>query len=64
MSNPDTVADDPEPQPPREPEQWECCRSGCQPCIYDLYWEALERYKIALEAWRERLRVRNRTSRA
>ena len=45
------TADDPKPQPPREPESWECCQSGCDPCIFDRYWEALERYERALEEW-------------
>ncbi|HEY0335860.1 MAG TPA: oxidoreductase-like domain-containing protein [Burkholderiales bacterium] len=61
MTEPESVANDPEPQPPREPQQWECCHSGCEPCIYDLYWEALERYEIALQAWYKRHPVRNRT---
>jgi hypothetical protein len=33
--------------PPVEPELEDCCRSGCTPCVFDLYAEALERY----EAW-------------
>jgi hypothetical protein len=58
----DTPAtDDTEPQRPREPEQWECCQSGCDPCVYDAYWEAVERYETALEAWKVRQNVRNRT---
>lgn len=42
------------PEPPREPETWECCQSGCDPCVYDRYWEALDRYERALEAWQAR----------
>lgn len=42
------------PTPPREPEPGECCQSGCEPCVYDLYWEAFERYERALAAWRAR----------
>ena len=42
------------PQPPREPEPYECCQSGCNPCVYDRYWEALERYERALADWRAR----------
>ena len=45
---------DPRPQPPREPESWECCQSGCDPCVFDLYWAALERYEAALRAWEAR----------
>jgi hypothetical protein len=45
---------DSEPEPPREPEAWECCQSGCDPCVYDRYWQALERYEQALAAWQAR----------
>jgi len=45
---------DPEPVPPREPEAIECCGSGCVPCVYDLYWEAVARYEAELEAWQAR----------
>jgi hypothetical protein len=48
MSAPDPL---PKPQPPREPEAWECCQSGCDPCVYDRYWEAVDRYEQALAAW-------------
>lgn len=42
----------PRPIPPVEPEPWECCGSGCEPCIYDRYWEALDRYERELERWK------------
>ena len=42
------------PQPPRAPEPGECCHSGCEPCVYDLYWEAVDRYEDALRAWETR----------
>jgi hypothetical protein len=42
---------DPKPQPPREPEVGECCQSGCEPCVYDRYWEALDHYERALREW-------------
>jgi len=45
---------DPEPAPPREPEAIECCGSGCVPCVYDLYWEAVASYEAELEAWQAR----------
>ncbi|MGZ5117526.1 MAG: oxidoreductase-like domain-containing protein [Burkholderiales bacterium] len=61
MSDTPPAAGDPEPQPPREPEPWECCRSGCDPCVYDAYWDAVARYEAALEAWKVRRDVRNRT---
>jgi hypothetical protein len=46
--------DDPRPRPPAEPDPDDCCRSACQVCIFDLYEEALERYRIALAAWQQR----------
>ena len=42
------------PEPPREPEPWECCQNGCDPCVYDRYWEAVARYEQALAAWEAR----------
>lgn len=48
--NRDTV---PPPVPPVEPEPWQCCGSGCEPCVYDRYWQDLERYEEALERWRQ-----------
>ncbi|MFT4069868.1 oxidoreductase-like domain-containing protein [Paraburkholderia sp.] len=46
--------DDPPPQPPVKPDLEDCCHSGCTQCVFDLYDEALERYEIALAAWRQR----------
>jgi hypothetical protein len=34
-----------------EPALEDCCRSGCTPCIFDLYADALERYEKALAEW-------------
>lgn len=48
------VDPDPMPLPPRQPELDECCGSGCDPCVFDIYDAALERYEQALRAWRER----------
>ena len=36
------------PPPPRRPDEAECCGQGCDPCIFDYYERALER-------WRERV---------
>jgi hypothetical protein len=47
-------ASDPAPVPPHEPALEDCCQSGCAPCIFDLYQEALERYRIALQTWQRR----------
>jgi hypothetical protein len=43
----------PRPQPPTPPELEDCCRSGCVPCVFDLYEDALERYRIALRKWKD-----------
>lgn len=45
------AAMDPRPEPPREPTLEECCGSGCDPCVFDYYSLAFERYQEALEAW-------------
>jgi len=45
---------DPRPQPPREPLLEECCKGGCEPCVFDRYSDAVERYREALAAWLER----------
>ena len=42
------------PVPPREPEPGQCCQSGCARCVFDVYWEAYERYETALKAWNDR----------
>lgn len=42
------------PSPPCAPEPGECCQSGCERCVYDLYWDALARYEVALEDWHRR----------
>ena len=42
------------PLPPREPALEECCQRGCEPCVFDRYYEAMERYQVALQSWLER----------
>ncbi|MGZ8294937.1 MAG: oxidoreductase-like domain-containing protein [Telluria sp.] len=49
-----TVVADPPPPEPRQPALEDCCRSGCTPCVFDLYEEALEHYRKELAAWRLR----------
>jgi len=38
------------PRPPRKPPDDECCHRGCDPCIFDYYWRALERWEERVEA--------------
>lgn len=45
---------DPEPAPPVQPGLDDCCRSGCVPCVFDLYEEAMERYRVQHAAWQAR----------
>ncbi|HVY34159.1 MAG TPA: oxidoreductase-like domain-containing protein [Caulobacteraceae bacterium] len=33
------------PAPPIKPDPAECCGRGCCPCIFDYYWDALERWE-------------------
>jgi hypothetical protein len=47
-------SDDPQPQPPVQPDLEDCCHSGCNPCVFDLYDAALERYQSALAEWEKR----------
>ncbi|WP_244828304.1 MULTISPECIES: oxidoreductase-like domain-containing protein [unclassified Caballeronia] len=45
---------DPRPAPPERPLPEDCCQSGCHPCVFDLYEEALERYEERLREWNAR----------
>lgn len=38
--------EDAPPIPPVRPSNDECCRSGCEPCVFDLYEQAMERYYV------------------
>jgi hypothetical protein len=40
----------PFPAPPRRPDEQSCCRRGCDPCIFDYFDRAMER-------WEERVRA-------
>ncbi len=33
------------PRPPDKPDEWECCKRGCCPCIFDYYYDALDRWR-------------------
>jgi len=45
---------DPRPEAPVPPELEDCCQSGCAPCIFDMYDDALAQYKADLAQWLER----------
>ena len=45
---------DPPPVAPLTPDINDCCLSGCSPCVFDLYDEALQRYRLQLQAWQQR----------
>nr|WP_243049521.1 oxidoreductase-like domain-containing protein [Dyella sp. RRB7] len=45
---------DPPPTRPQRPDDEDCCGQGCVPCIFDLYDEAMGRYREQLAAWKER----------
>ncbi|HKE40215.1 MAG TPA: oxidoreductase-like domain-containing protein [Casimicrobiaceae bacterium] len=46
--------DDPPPVPPVRPSLDDCCGQGCDPCVFDVYDDALQRYRAAVKAWRKR----------
>jgi hypothetical protein len=45
---------DPRPLPPEPPGNEDCCKSSCEPCIFDVYDAAVARYQADLKAWEER----------
>jgi hypothetical protein len=49
---------DPRPLPPEPPGDDECCRSGCDPCIFDYYQQELQQYREELAAWEARQAAR------
>ncbi|MCD0506142.1 oxidoreductase-like domain-containing protein [Bordetella petrii] len=53
-TEPAPAAHDPEPLPPERPGPGDCCGSGCIPCVYDLYDDAMDRYHEQLRAWKQR----------
>ncbi|PZO07397.1 MAG: oxidoreductase-like protein [Lysobacteraceae bacterium] len=40
------------PQPPEKPLPSDCCDSGCQRCVFEIYAEELERHAQRLAEWR------------
>jgi hypothetical protein len=53
-ADPTPTDSDPMPQPPVQPDLDNCCGNGCDPCIFDLHDLAMDEYRRALRAWRER----------
>ena len=45
---------DPRPVPPIRPGSEDCCQGSCDPCIFDVYDDALDRYRADLQAWEAR----------
>jgi hypothetical protein len=45
---------DPRPEPPERPDDSECCQSGCDPCVFDWYYQEMDRYREELKAWEAR----------
>jgi hypothetical protein len=43
--------DDPPPVPPLRPAPEDCCKGGCARCVFDLYEDAMDRYRVELAAW-------------
>jgi hypothetical protein len=54
MTSPAPRILDPMPEPPPRPDLDDCCGSGCDPCVFDLYDRAMEQYRQALQDWRSR----------
>ena len=42
---------DPPPAAPLPPTADDCCQGGCARCVYDLYEDAMDRYRAELAAW-------------
>lgn len=42
--------DHPIPKPPPMPDESECCHRGCEPCIFDYYDKAMERWEARVRA--------------
>ncbi|WP_435106014.1 oxidoreductase-like domain-containing protein [Arhodomonas sp. AD133] len=45
MSRPDRQDEPRLPRRPVEPDLDECCGTGCDPCVFDLYEERLQRWR-------------------
>ena len=61
MPLPSHLDNDPRPEPPERPDDDACCRSGCDPCIFDTYYAEMERWRADLAAWEKRKSAREET---
>ena len=59
IRHPQLLQESPRPEPPRQPALEDCCRSGCTPCVFDLYEDEMERYRARLAAWEARRAAHN-----
>lgn len=50
------------PRLPPKPEPEPCCGSGCDPCVLEIYEEALERWERRVEQIRAEYEARRRSS--
>nr|WP_246606560.1 oxidoreductase-like domain-containing protein [Lysobacter antarcticus] len=53
LPQPATV-DDPRPVEPERPLPMECCDSGCDSCVHDVYADEVRHYRELLAAWQDR----------
>lgn len=58
MKQTEMPADDPRPVPPPENMLNQCCGSGCENCVLDIYNHELRQYHIDLAAWEARQAAR------
>ena len=48
------MTEDPPPTRPEKPLPSDCCESGCDRCVFEVYAEELEQYEAELARWRAR----------
>ncbi|MEC9408162.1 MAG: oxidoreductase-like domain-containing protein [Pseudomonadota bacterium] len=46
--------DNPRPRPPEKPLDSDCCETGCDPCVWDMYSDQVRAYERALKDWEAR----------
>ncbi|MGY0556678.1 MULTISPECIES: oxidoreductase-like domain-containing protein [unclassified Lysobacter] len=51
---PTPTSDDPPPLLPERPLPMDCCDSGCERCVSDIYADEMDHYQVLLAAWRAR----------